>query len=36
MDLLIAAHALNLSLTTVTNNVLEFKRAPDLRFENGS
>jgi tRNA(fMet)-specific endonuclease VapC len=36
MDLLIAAHALSLSLTMVTNNVREFKRVPDLRLENWS
>jgi tRNA(fMet)-specific endonuclease VapC len=36
MDLLIAAHALSLSLTMVTNNVREFKRVPDLQLENWS
>ena len=36
MDLLIAAHALSLSLTLVTNNVREFKRVPDLQLENWS
>lgn len=33
-DLLIAAHALHLGLTLVTNNIREFKRVPDLKFEN--
>jgi tRNA(fMet)-specific endonuclease VapC len=36
MDLLIAAHAISLSLTMVTNNVREFKRVPDLQLENWS
>jgi len=36
MDLLVAAHALSLSLTMVTSNVREFKRVPDLRLENWS
>jgi tRNA(fMet)-specific endonuclease VapC len=34
MDLLIAAHALSLSLTLVTNNTAEFGRVPGLRLEN--
>ena len=33
-DLLIAAHALHLGLTLVTNNAKEFNRVPDLRLEN--
>ena len=33
-DLLIAAHALALGHTTVTNNEHEFSRVPDLRIEN--
>jgi tRNA(fMet)-specific endonuclease VapC len=33
-DMLIAAHALALSLTVVTNNVGEFSRVPGLRVEN--
>jgi len=33
-DLLIAAHALALDLTLVTDNVEEFARVPDLRLEN--
>jgi len=34
MDLLIAAHALSLSVRLVTNNVEEFKRVPGLRVDN--
>ena len=34
LDLLIAAHALHLGLTLVTNNVREFERIPGLRLEN--
>jgi len=34
MDMLIAAHALNLSLPLVTNNIREFKRIPRLDLEN--
>ena len=34
MDLLIAAHALALDATLVTNNVREFKRVKGLRVEN--
>jgi tRNA(fMet)-specific endonuclease VapC len=33
-DLLIAAHALSLGLTLVTNNVREFRRIEQLRVEN--
>jgi tRNA(fMet)-specific endonuclease VapC len=33
-DLLIAAHALALGLTLVTNNVREFRRVPQLSIEN--
>ena len=35
-DLLIAAHALHLGLSLVTNNTREFKRVPGLRVENWS
>lgn len=34
MDMLIAAHALALDLTLVTNNEREFRRVPELRIEN--
>ena len=34
LDLLIAAHALYLGATLVTNNVKEFARIADLRIEN--
>jgi tRNA(fMet)-specific endonuclease VapC len=34
MDLLIAAHALELSAILVTNNVREFSRVPGLKIEN--
>ena len=33
-DLLIAAHAISLNLTVVTNNVREFSRVPNLKIEN--
>jgi tRNA(fMet)-specific endonuclease VapC len=33
-DLLIAAHALCLQLTLVTNNTREFRRVPGLKLEN--
>ena len=33
-DLLIAAHARSAGLILVTNNVREFSRVPDLKFEN--
>lgn len=34
LDMLIAAHALTLDATLVTNNVREFRRVKDLRIEN--
>lgn len=34
LDMLIAAHAIALNLTLVTNNVREFRRVPGLRVEN--
>jgi tRNA(fMet)-specific endonuclease VapC len=34
LDTLIAAHALGLDLTLVTNNLREFERVPDLGVEN--
>lgn len=34
MDLQIAAHALSLDLTLVTNNLKEFSRVEDLKLEN--
>ncbi len=34
LDMIIAAHALALDATLVTNNVKEFSRIPDLRLEN--
>ena len=34
MDMLIAAHALSLGVTLVTNNVREFSRIPTLLLEN--
>jgi tRNA(fMet)-specific endonuclease VapC len=34
LDTLIAAHALSLGVTLVTNNLKEFKRVPKLRLEN--
>lgn len=34
LDTLIAAHAVSLNLTLVTNNVREFERVPDLKVEN--
>jgi tRNA(fMet)-specific endonuclease VapC len=33
-DLLIAAHAMSLGVTLVTNNLREFKRVPGLKVEN--
>lgn len=33
-DMLIAAHALALDCTLVTDNIREFSRVPDLRLEN--
>lgn len=34
MDLMIASHALSLDFNLVTNNVKEFKRVPNLKYEN--
>ena len=34
MDMLIAAHAMSLGVTLVTNNVREFSRIPNLLLEN--
>ena len=34
LDLLIAAHALHLGATLVTNNLKEFSRIPDLKIDN--
>lgn len=34
MDLLIAAHAISLGVTLVTNNLKEFRRISELRVEN--
>lgn len=34
LDTMIAAHALSLNATIVTNNVRHFGRVPDLKFEN--
>ena len=34
LDMLIAAHALSLDLTLITNNTSEFLRVPELKFEN--
>jgi len=34
MDMLIAAHALSLGLTLVSNNLREFKRIPGLKLDN--
>jgi tRNA(fMet)-specific endonuclease VapC len=34
LDMLIAAHAIYLNCTLVTNNTAEFSRCPDLRIEN--
>ncbi|WP_036485330.1 type II toxin-antitoxin system VapC family toxin [Myxosarcina sp. GI1] len=34
LDTLIAAHALSLELTLVTNNTREFSRVPNLKLEN--
>lgn len=34
LDMQIAAHALSLDITLVTNNLREFKRIPGLRLEN--
>ena len=34
LDMLIAAHALSLDLTIISNNIKEFERIPNLRCEN--
>jgi tRNA(fMet)-specific endonuclease VapC len=34
LDTLIAAHALSLGVTLVTNNIREFSRVPELKLEN--
>ena len=34
LDTLIAAHALSLRITLITNNVREFSRVPNLKLEN--
>ncbi len=34
LDTLIAAHALSLQVTLITNNVKEFNRVPNLKLEN--
>jgi tRNA(fMet)-specific endonuclease VapC len=34
MDMLIAAHAMSLGVTLVTNNIREFSRIPNLLLEN--
>lgn len=34
LDTLIAAHALSLQITLITNNVREFSRVPNLKLEN--
>ncbi len=34
MDMLIASHAISLSLVLVTNNIREFERIPELQREN--
>jgi tRNA(fMet)-specific endonuclease VapC len=34
LDTLIAAHALSLRVTLITNNVKEFRRVPNLKLEN--
>ena len=34
LDMLIAAHALTLNLTIISNNIKEFSRIPDLKCEN--
>ena len=36
LDMQIAAHALALDITLVTNNLREFKRVPGLKLENWS
>ena len=34
LDMMIAAHAMSLGYTVVTNNIEEFERVPDLKLEN--
>jgi tRNA(fMet)-specific endonuclease VapC len=34
LDMLIAAHALSLDLTIISNNIKEFSRIPNLKCEN--
>ena len=34
LDTLIAAHAVSLEITLITNNVKEFSRVPDLKLDN--
>jgi tRNA(fMet)-specific endonuclease VapC len=34
LDMLIAAHAMSLDVTLVTNNVREFERIPELKIDN--
>ena len=34
LDTLIAAHALSLDLTIISNNIKEFSRIPNLKYEN--
>jgi len=34
MDMMIAAHAIELNRTLVTNNEKEFKRIPDMKIQN--
>jgi hypothetical protein len=34
LDMMIAAHAISLGYTVVTNNIKEFQRVPDLKLEN--
>ena len=34
LDMLIAAHALSLQVTLITNNLKEFRRVPNLKLDN--
>jgi len=34
LDMLIAAHALSMDLTIISNNIKEFARIPNLKYEN--
>lgn len=34
LDMMIAAHAMSLGYTVVTNNIKEFERVPDLKLKN--